>query len=440
MAEANTGADCDAAGSCSCGKQLADALERLGKLELELEQLKRSRKPDSKEAWSRSGPEPEPEPPRELPMAATQVLMQQVCLPLHCDQLGRCFGGKVLSWVDLCAGLSSSIAARGAVVTASVDAVHFVRPLRVNSIVILEGMVNCTFSSSMEVGVCVYEEDPCTGRRELCCHAFLTFVSLKSLRRPDNPHPQPLPQLVASTPEQSATLSQASERRKQRLAKAKAADGRGPQSLPPTCYREMGVPNTAVARTVSKADMARIKVSPGDTFSHMTQYVMPQNANPMGITFGGQVLAWVEQAAYLSAVRLSVSGHMMTAAMDAVTFKESTKVGDILYFTSAVTAVFHSSVEVMVSVFGERPFSGQPGAFFVLDAFVTLVSVHDDGTPQPMQLTLEPTNDVERQRMQEAHERKEARLSLRKAFSSSQNQAREQVGSHKHLDSLHATM
>lgn len=109
-------------------------------------------------------------------------------------------------------------------------------------------------------------------------------------------------------------------------------------------------------------------LSPGDTLSHLVQVVMPQHANPGGITFGGQVgpegslqtsvsfrllvvplktgcmifpqcvqiLAWVEQAAYLSAIRLNITGHVLTAAMDAVTFKEPTHVGDILYFTSAV--------------------------------------------------------------------------------------------------------
>ena len=47
-----------------------------------------------------------------------------------------------MSWVDLCAGLSSKMAARGACVTASLDAVHFVRPLKINTIAIIEAMVN----------------------------------------------------------------------------------------------------------------------------------------------------------------------------------------------------------------------------------------------------------------------------------------------------------
>lgn len=106
-------------------------------------------------------------------MAMTRVLMQQLCLPMHCDLFGRCLGGKVravgggnavlsvqhfgkgiaqqslclcrsqvLSWIDLAAAFAAGMAANGPIVTASVDAVHFVKPLHVGRIAILEAMVN----------------------------------------------------------------------------------------------------------------------------------------------------------------------------------------------------------------------------------------------------------------------------------------------------------
>jgi acyl-CoA hydrolase len=91
---------------------------------------------------------------------------------------------------------------------------------------------------------------------------------------------------------------------------------------------------------------------------------------------------------------------MLTVAMDAVSFKEPTKVGDILYFTAVVTAVFKSSVEVMVSVFGEHPFEDDKDPFFVLDAFVTFVSVDDSVAPQTLQFELKPASEHEVQRME----------------------------------------
>lgn len=66
----------------------------------------------------------------------------------------------------------------------------------------------------------------------------------------------------------------------------------------------------------------------------------------------------MEQCAYISASRLR-GAHHLTASMDGVSFVASTKVGDILYITSEVTAIFSSSLEVMISVFGEAPSDGK---------------------------------------------------------------------------------
>jgi hypothetical protein len=67
----------------------------------------------------------------EVAMATTRVVMHQIVLPSDTDALGICFGGQVLGWIDVCAGLAAKTVARGPCVTASVDAVHFLRPCRV---------------------------------------------------------------------------------------------------------------------------------------------------------------------------------------------------------------------------------------------------------------------------------------------------------------------
>lgn len=58
---------------------------------------------------------------------------------------------QVLSWIDICAGLAAKVVARGPVVTASVDSVHFLRPCRLGSVAIVAAQVNRAFQSSMEV-------------------------------------------------------------------------------------------------------------------------------------------------------------------------------------------------------------------------------------------------------------------------------------------------
>ena len=57
---------------------------------------------------------------------------------------------QVLSWIDICAGLAAKTVARGPVVTASVDTVHFLRPCHQGSVAIIAAMVNRVFHSSME--------------------------------------------------------------------------------------------------------------------------------------------------------------------------------------------------------------------------------------------------------------------------------------------------
>ena len=68
---------------------------------------------------------------QEVAMGTTRVVMHQIVLPSDSDTLGICFGGQVLGWIDVCAGLAAKTVARGPCVTASVDAVHFLKPCRV---------------------------------------------------------------------------------------------------------------------------------------------------------------------------------------------------------------------------------------------------------------------------------------------------------------------
>lgn len=68
---------------------------------------------------------------------------------------------QVLSWIDICAGLAAKTVARGPVVTASVDTVHFLRPCRLGSVVIVAAMVNRTFQSSMEARACSATSSVC---------------------------------------------------------------------------------------------------------------------------------------------------------------------------------------------------------------------------------------------------------------------------------------
>ncbi|MGC6507982.1 MAG: acyl-CoA thioesterase [Myxococcota bacterium] len=114
----------------------------------------------------------------------TQVEMTQIVLPSHTNNHGTIFGGQVAAWCDICAAVSAQRFCRGPVVTASMDQLHFLEPIRKGMVVIFLSQVNQVWRSSMEVGVRVLAEDPMTGARRHCCSAYLTFVALNEQGKP----------------------------------------------------------------------------------------------------------------------------------------------------------------------------------------------------------------------------------------------------------------
>ena len=95
-----------------------------------------------------------------VPVDATNVEMTQIVLPSHTNNHGTVFGGQMAAWIDICAAVSAQRFARKAVVTASIDELHFVHPVRRGMVIILKARVNQAWGSSLEVGVRVEAEDP----------------------------------------------------------------------------------------------------------------------------------------------------------------------------------------------------------------------------------------------------------------------------------------
>lgn len=147
-------------------------------------------------------------PPRESRLEVTHLVM-----PSDANVLQTAFGGMVMQWTDLVASMAAMRHARLPVVTASIDQLSFLAPLRVGQMAILQAQVNAVFGSSMEVGVEVTSEDPLTGARRRCCDAFLTFVALGPDGRPTR-----APALAAETDEERRREAAAHERRRSRLA------------------------------------------------------------------------------------------------------------------------------------------------------------------------------------------------------------------------------
>src|SRR5688572_10646214 len=115
----------------------------------------------------------------QLTPARSRVEMTQIVMPTHTNGVGGVlFGGVVMQWIDVCAGVAAMRHAGGAVVTASIDRLDFLSPIRVGDIVVLQSQVNFVHKTSMEVGCRVETEDPRTRARRYTTKVFLTFVAV----------------------------------------------------------------------------------------------------------------------------------------------------------------------------------------------------------------------------------------------------------------------
>ncbi|MDA0713429.1 MAG: acyl-CoA thioesterase [bacterium] len=142
----------------------------------------------------------------------SQVEMTEVVLPQYTNALGTVFGGQVVCWIDICAAVSAQRFSRSAVVTASIDSVHFIEPIKQGQVVVLKGQVNAVFKTSMEIGVLVLAESPLTGEVRHAVRAYCTFVALDEKGKPVM-----LPELELNTDTEKRRHKEALERRRIRL-------------------------------------------------------------------------------------------------------------------------------------------------------------------------------------------------------------------------------
>src|SRR5499427_10492555 len=93
------------------------------------------------------------------PVSDSKSEMIELVLPNDANLLGALLGGRLMHWIDLAGALAAHRHSRHYVVTASIDHLDFLVPVRVGDLVILKSSVNRAFHSSMEVGVKVWVEN-----------------------------------------------------------------------------------------------------------------------------------------------------------------------------------------------------------------------------------------------------------------------------------------
>lgn len=137
----------------------------------------------------------------------------ELALPNDANGLGNLLGGKIMHLVDLAGAIAAMKHCRNVVVTASVDHMDFIHPVRLGQLVRLRSSVNRAFRTSMEVGVKVWVEDLVRGDQQHVSSAYLTFVAIDPEGRGI-----PVPAIIPETADEKRRYEEAGARREYRLS------------------------------------------------------------------------------------------------------------------------------------------------------------------------------------------------------------------------------
>ncbi|XP_015508938.1 acetyl-coenzyme A thioesterase isoform X1 [Parus major] len=227
---------------------------------------------------------------------------------------------------------------------------------RVGQIIAIRTKVNRAFKTSMEVGIKVTVQDVLTNSEKIVSVAYATYVA-----KPVGAAKVELKPVQLLSAEDHLEHSLAIERRRIRLGYVQVF-----QKLMQESNKE---------DTCEEKDA----VSTEHTHVQSTELVLPPHANHHGNTFGGQIMAWMQTVASISASRLCRS-HPILKSVNMFKFWGPSFVGDRLVFNAIVNNTFHSSVEVGVRVEAyncEEWIKDQPR--HINSAFLIFNAVNDKG-------------------------------------------------------------
>src|SRR5712671_2302755 len=120
---------------------------------------------------------------RPRPVRESISEMTEIVLPNDANPLNALLGGRLMHWIDLAGAMAAHRHSRQYVVTASIDHLDFLVPVRVGDFVILRSSVNRVYHTSMEVGVKVWVENYHTESNQHVSSAYLTFVAVDASER-----------------------------------------------------------------------------------------------------------------------------------------------------------------------------------------------------------------------------------------------------------------
>src|SRR5918994_4511452 len=157
--------------------------------------------------------------PKRPSESATEMV--QVVLPNDANPLGYILGGTVMHLIDIAGAIACHRHTRSLLVTAAVDGLQFLHPIKVGDLIILKARVTAAWSTSLEVEVEVFSEETLTGQRRMTSRAYLTFVAIDRAGQRVR-----IPPLLLETDEEKTRAAEAEVRRAERLTARRALEER----------------------------------------------------------------------------------------------------------------------------------------------------------------------------------------------------------------------
>ncbi len=145
-----------------------------------------------------------------------------------------------------------------------------------------------------------------------------------------------------------------------------------------------------------------------DSFTQMTEIVLPNDTNTFGNLMGGRLMYWMDIAAAIAAQK-HCNASVVTASVDNISFHSPIELGNVVYIEAKITRAFNSSMEIHLKVWGEDLI--QKNKYRGNEAYYTFVALDDERKPMPVPQVITSTAE-EKKLYDGALRRRQLRLIL----------------------------
>jgi acyl-CoA hydrolase len=147
---------------------------------------------------------------------------------------------------------------------------------------------------------------------------------------------------------------------------------------------------------------------PSDSYTMMTEIVLPNDTNVFGNLMGGRLMYWMDIAAAIAAQR-HCNAPVVTASVDNISFENPIKLGNTVHIEAKISRAFTTSMEVHLRVWGED--FTQQFKYKSNEAYYTFVALDPNRRPRQVPQVV-PETEEEMKLFEGAIRRRQLRLIL----------------------------